>query len=322
ELSISWAAAATRSTASSNASRFAAEGLFIPESFRTNCSAEALTSSEVAGGSKLKSVLMFLHIVRLVCRRGDLGHPRGGNPCRLIESIVFALSRTFQYLVAMVCGIDQMERRIGKIGNGRLKKIELRQSVAGTREKEHRHGHASKVHGPLSARLAGRVKRKAEKDQSLNARQRRFRCCGRGHPAAERMAAGEKLQAGSLCACRLDRRPDSGDTGRIRVSSAALFRVRKIVTEGCNAAAREPLGKRIDERRPHIGTRPVAEDEQLAGLLRHGQHRRNLSLIGRRDKFDLFCLGLQFSSLASRVISAAASTFETGQFSFAAVAIV
>jgi len=60
--SISCAAAATRSTASSNASWFNREGLFIPESFLTNCRADAITSSLVAGGSKLDRVLMLRHI--------------------------------------------------------------------------------------------------------------------------------------------------------------------------------------------------------------------------------------------------------------------
>lgn len=62
EFSISCAAAATRSTASENATSFACEGLFIPESLRTNCKAEAFTSSVVAGGSKLNRVLILRHI--------------------------------------------------------------------------------------------------------------------------------------------------------------------------------------------------------------------------------------------------------------------
>ena len=61
ELSISCAAAATRSTASMNASSFTFDGLFIPDSFLTNCRADAFTSSVVAGGSKLNSVFIFLH---------------------------------------------------------------------------------------------------------------------------------------------------------------------------------------------------------------------------------------------------------------------
>jgi hypothetical protein len=57
------AAAATSSTARSNASWFAAEGRVKPESFRTNCSEASLISCSVAGGSKLNSVRMFLHMI-------------------------------------------------------------------------------------------------------------------------------------------------------------------------------------------------------------------------------------------------------------------
>jgi hypothetical protein len=40
----------------------ALEGLLKPQSFLTNCNDAARISSSVAGGSKLNSVLMFLHI--------------------------------------------------------------------------------------------------------------------------------------------------------------------------------------------------------------------------------------------------------------------
>ena len=56
------AAAVTSSTARSNAASFAREGFVKPESFRTNCTAAARTSSSVAGGSKLNSVRMLRHI--------------------------------------------------------------------------------------------------------------------------------------------------------------------------------------------------------------------------------------------------------------------
>lgn len=55
----------TSSTARSNAAWFAFEGLVKPLSFLTNCTDAARTSSSVAGGSKLNSVLMFLHIALL-----------------------------------------------------------------------------------------------------------------------------------------------------------------------------------------------------------------------------------------------------------------
>src|SRR5712671_2821718 len=56
-------APATSSMAARNASSLAFEGLVKPLIFLTNWSEAARTSSSVTGGSKLKSVLIFLHIV-------------------------------------------------------------------------------------------------------------------------------------------------------------------------------------------------------------------------------------------------------------------
>src|SRR5690606_19792796 len=55
-------AAATASTASAKACAFAAEGLVVPATLRTYCSAAACTSSAVAGGSKLWSGRMLRHM--------------------------------------------------------------------------------------------------------------------------------------------------------------------------------------------------------------------------------------------------------------------
>jgi hypothetical protein len=53
---------AISSTAARNASSFAFDGLLKPLIFLTNWSDEARISSVVTGGSKLNSVLMFLHM--------------------------------------------------------------------------------------------------------------------------------------------------------------------------------------------------------------------------------------------------------------------
>jgi hypothetical protein len=55
-------ASAISSIARENAISFAFEGFVNPLIFRTNCNEAARTSSGVTGGSKLKSVLMFLHM--------------------------------------------------------------------------------------------------------------------------------------------------------------------------------------------------------------------------------------------------------------------
>src|SRR5512140_1647349 len=59
----SLAVAATCSTARSNATSLTFDGTLKPLSLRTNWSDASLISSSVAGGSKLKSVLIFLHMV-------------------------------------------------------------------------------------------------------------------------------------------------------------------------------------------------------------------------------------------------------------------
>src|SRR6266478_1163423 len=67
EVSRRRAEAVTSATARSNASALACDGLLKPDSFLTNCSAEAWISSSVAGGSKLNSVLMLRHIFFSSC---------------------------------------------------------------------------------------------------------------------------------------------------------------------------------------------------------------------------------------------------------------
>jgi hypothetical protein len=63
--------AVTSSTARSNASSFALDGLVNPQIFLTNWSDASRISASVAGGSKLNSVLMFLHMAALVSPVGQ-----------------------------------------------------------------------------------------------------------------------------------------------------------------------------------------------------------------------------------------------------------
>src|SRR5690242_10278157 len=67
----------TSETARLNASALAWDGALNPDSFRTNCSAEAWISAWVAGGSKLNSVLMLRHMNLLLSRR-----PKDEQPVR------------------------------------------------------------------------------------------------------------------------------------------------------------------------------------------------------------------------------------------------
>jgi hypothetical protein len=71
--------AVTSSTARSNATPFDLDGLVNPQSFLTNWSDASRISASVAGGSKLKSVLMFLHMAALVSPvgQGFVGNSNG-----------------------------------------------------------------------------------------------------------------------------------------------------------------------------------------------------------------------------------------------------
>src|SRR5271166_4272877 len=76
ERSRRFAAPAISSTASRNAASFAFDGLLNPVIFLTNCSEAARVSSSVTGGAKLKSVLIFLHIVGDLRTHAILRFPR------------------------------------------------------------------------------------------------------------------------------------------------------------------------------------------------------------------------------------------------------
>src|SRR5579862_421226 len=68
--------AAISSTAAMKAASFAFDGALNPLIFLTNWSDDARTSSGVAGGSKLKSVLIFLHISDDLRSRKNSPQPR------------------------------------------------------------------------------------------------------------------------------------------------------------------------------------------------------------------------------------------------------
>src|SRR4051794_26135648 len=76
----------TSSTARLKASAFACDGALKPESLRTNCSAEARTSSSLAGGSKLNKVRILRHITGLlrprVALQQDGGYRMAGRQLR------------------------------------------------------------------------------------------------------------------------------------------------------------------------------------------------------------------------------------------------
>jgi hypothetical protein len=73
---------------------------------------------------------------------------------------------------------------------------EFRELVAGPLQEEHRNRDVGKVSAALVRRLARRMQRKADEDESAHTRQRRCGLRGRRHAAAERPAACEQGQFG------------------------------------------------------------------------------------------------------------------------------
>src|SRR5262245_57056219 len=79
----------TSETARLNASALACDGELKPDSFRTNCSAEAWISAWVAGGSKLNRVLMLRHMIFSWFRRGRGVSPRTNGQREIRHSHAF-----------------------------------------------------------------------------------------------------------------------------------------------------------------------------------------------------------------------------------------
>ena len=102
------ATSVTSSTARLNAASLVRDGLEVPLSLRTNCSADARISSSVAGGAKLASVLMLRHIGRALAD----GHAR-----KLARGELVALPRCFPSAGLIECPA-QKERIFLRIIDG------------------------------------------------------------------------------------------------------------------------------------------------------------------------------------------------------------
>ncbi len=100
---------ATSSTAARNAASFACDGFVKPLIFRTNCSEAARISSSVTGGSKLNSVLIFLHIAPSSASLQHREH------LRCIHRIAIHTSRAMGQRAAIACPRPEPRLRSGAI---------------------------------------------------------------------------------------------------------------------------------------------------------------------------------------------------------------
>ena len=125
----------------------------------------------------------------------------------------------------------------------------------------------------LLRRLAGGVQRKSEEGEAADVGQRRHGLRLRGHPAAERLAAGDQRHPG-----KESRRLGHGGThGRVRDLRrigplAALLHVGELVAQRRDAALAEFGRDRRHERMVHPGARAVRQ--HIAGRAACGASKR------------------------------------------------
>ena len=129
------------------------------------------------------------------------------------------------------------------------------------------------VRRALDRRLAGRVQREAEEDQPAHARQRRRGLRLRGHPPAERLAAGEQRQSRR----QPRRRRTAARTAAWASAGGPAGSSRAPCTETGSAASRRRARRAPRRRRAMNGCvipapAPCASTQQATALC--GRHKR------------------------------------------------
>ena len=148
--------------------------------------------------------------------------------------------------------------------------------VAVSLQKQHRHVDLEQMAAAIVGRPSSRMQREAEKGETLNARQGRFRLRLRRHPAAERFAASNQGQSRGQPSGLGDGGADSGmgEAGRIW-SPGASFHVRELIAQGGNVPLAKLCRHGFHERVGHA--RPRAMGQHVAGTRpwRHPQQSRD-----------------------------------------------
>src|SRR5581483_5951962 len=114
------AIAAISSIAELNDSSLLFDGLLNPVILRTNCNDAARTSSSVTGGSKLKSVLMFLHITEPLSF--SMLRERERFPCRGLRFLLCRLG--LESLGIFVTGFEIL-LQLGRILQKRFRHLDV-----------------------------------------------------------------------------------------------------------------------------------------------------------------------------------------------------
>ena len=108
-------AVVTASTARSNASSLAREGLVVPLILRTYWSAASWTSSSVAGGAKLWSVRMFRHMPKAYAARVSTAYADANAGHRLVRR--FGATRPGAWFFART--LDHLDKPVYRWSGGR-----------------------------------------------------------------------------------------------------------------------------------------------------------------------------------------------------------
>ena len=101
--------------AAMNAASFALDGLLKPLIFLTNCNEAARTSSGVTGGSKLKSVLIFLHMDIGYREQGDREQQISRRSLGITKAWFFRLGRDRDKLKMLLAGSQLLASANGEI---------------------------------------------------------------------------------------------------------------------------------------------------------------------------------------------------------------
>ena len=161
---------------------------------------------------------------------------------------------------------------------------QLRELVVGALHEQHRDLDIGEVFGAIVGRLAGRMQRKAEKRQPVDAGERRCRLRLRGHAAAEGSAAGDQAQPGAASPGFGHRGAHGGVRDRRRVGPlAALLHIGKLIAQRRHAAFGQALGGGLHGGVGHPGPGAMGKHKARAGIGGTDQQRGDRARIADRD---------------------------------------
>ena len=170
----------------------------------------------------------------------------------------------------MIRGFHDVKcREIAEFFDDGTEECEIGESVARALQKQHGHSDFSEVIGTLGSGIVGRVKRKAEEDESANVRKQALRGSLRRHASAHGLSASEDREAGRGFISRAK----SGGDGRGQYcrrigAAAALLQVGKLVAQGGHSDRSKFDGEILHERVAYACAGAMGKKEQPACLVR------------------------------------------------------